>query len=443
VLDYKQRETDNLKAQMQVINSTQSRLKSHQLLMNNDQDQKAQSSEFAKSKATSNIDVLSEEVQQLQLDFQAKSSKLESLSDVYRAQQQVIALSHSVEDQLMRLIEEVICQTNRTYDNIASCSEKIYTYGNEIIVCGDLQALDLAGMEKLARSYFVEHRKQLDDLSLLIPHARVFLEEKRLQLKAWKKRRLDRICVRSGCHTPQKREQGCIPESPKILESFNTMKSILTTEFLSPQKSHVTDNTLTNAFYLKQVVFSLENQIDILLQDLKIANEALNEKDKMFADLEELLIFNESKKHLLEKENESKAKKIKSLQDRLKQEIYRKKTTENELAILRDGISNTNTAALRHTNASMCKVAASRILLNAIDGRANAAKAVAFRQWACQTCALRAVAKQGNAAALLARQLEETREKLIVLKRHLKKTRRGPREFSGLDSIVETSNETM
>ena len=70
------------------------------------------------------------------------------------------------------------------------------------------------------------------------------------------------------------------------------------------------------------------------------------------------------------------------------------------------------------------KRAAGRLLLHALEGRTNAAKAVAFRRWSCQTSAMRAIAKHGHTATALAQQLEETREKLLILKRHLKKARR-------------------
>ena len=82
--------------------------------------------------------------------------------------------------------------------------------------------------------------------------------------------------------------------------------------------------------------------------------------------------------------------------------------------------------------------AAAKLLLTTFERRETTKKAAAFRVWSCETSAAHAVSQQSIAAAALAEQLDATREKLVVLKRHMKKKGRNP---PSLGSISESEGE--
>jgi DNA repair exonuclease SbcCD ATPase subunit len=183
------------------------------------------------------------------------------------------------------------------------------------------------------------------------------------------------------------------------------------------------------------VIHSLESQIDGLLADLKSANDALKAKDQMFVDLERLVSHHESERDVLEKKLESMNKIFRDMEERLNRDSSWKEAAEKELASLREGLGLKETIHCSDEGRAAAKMAAGRLIVNCLESKSKLTKAGIFRQWACSTSALRAVAQQSYAAAALAQQLETTREKLVILKRHLKKSRGG--RDSGLARIVE------
>ena len=173
--------------------------------------------------------------------------------------------------------------------------------------------------------------------------------------------------------------------------------------------------------FFKQVIHTLERNIDVLLQDLQTANATIQGKDDRISELE---AFNAVRESAV---NNSKSGLL----------------SNNESDSYNEGSHSTQR---RNADFDGRKRAAGRLLLHALEGRTIAAKAVAFRRWSCQTSAMRAIAKHGHTATALAQQLEETREKLMILKRHLKKARRtgggGSISVGGtLDRIPEDENE--
>ena len=77
--------------------------------------------------------------------------------------------------------------------------------------------------------------------------------------------------------------------------------------------------------------------------------------------------------------------------------------------------------------------AAGRLIAKFVSDKAKNEKASAFRQWACKNSAAQATGQQEVIASELSQQLETTREKLGILKSHLKKGRKG----GNLNSIRE------
>ena len=189
---------------------------------------------------------------------------------------------------------------------------------------------------------------------------------------------------------------------------------------------------------LNKVIHSLEDQIDGLLVDLKSANDALQAKDHMFNDLEQLVAHHESERDILEKKLQSITSRCQEVEERLRNQASWKEAAEIELANLRDGLDMDN--RIVSASCKEDKQIAGRYIAKLAENHSTSVKAAAFRQWACQTSAIRAVAKQSHAAAALAAQLELTREKMVSLKRRMKKNRKG-RGNGGLDSIVEEEDK--
>jgi hypothetical protein len=82
------------------------------------------------------------------------------------------------------------------------------------------------------------------------------------------------------------------------------------------------------------------------------------------------------------------------------------------------------------TTPNRAKIAGARLLCNVLERRTRLEKAAAFRKWTCYAGAIKASTNQKDAAVALSHQLEITREKLTVLKTHMK---RGRRSHAGED----------
>jgi chromosome segregation ATPase len=421
-LDSKQMEVHHLKAKVQVFSATIARMKSDRILLQ----EAALQAEFKNAASHDK----SEEVSRLKSELHTKTSKLDSLSAVYRSQQQVLALSQSLEEQLSRFIEDIILQAGKVFSKISNRSLYLEKFGSRVTVKQDIKALDLAGLDRPTLT-ITELRSCLDDLSSIIPKALSDLSEKKEQLKSWKERRSLRS-PQPGT-PPTKSQVEAAP--PGIMGDFQQMKRVLNEEVFSPGKARRTDASKLDMEYFHKVIHSLESQIDGLLADLKSANDALKAKDQMFVDLERLVSHHESERDILEKKLESMNKIFHDMEDRLNQESSWKEAAEKELASLRDGLDLKDTIHCSDEGRAAAKMAAGRLIVNCLENKSKLNKAACFRQWACSTSALRAVAQQSYAAAALAQQLETTREKLVILKRHLKKSRGG--RDSGLARILE------
>jgi chromosome segregation ATPase len=417
-LDSKQMEVHHLKAKVQVASATIARMKSDRILLQ----EAALQAEFKNAASHDK----SEEVSRLKSELHTKTSKLESLSAVYRSQQQVLALSQSMEEQLSRFIEDIILQAGKVFSKISNRSHYLEKFGSRVTMKDDIKALDLAGLERPTLT-ITELRSCLDDLSSIIPKALSDLSEKKEQLKDWKARR-------SLPGTPPTKAQADAAP-PGIMGDFQQMKRVLNEEVFSPGKARRSDASKLDMEYFHKVIHSLESQIDGLLADLKSANDALKAKDQMFVDLERLVSHHESERDVLEKKLESMNKVFHDMEERLNRESSWKEAAEKELASLREGLEMKDTIPSSDEARAAAKMAAGRLIVNCLETKSKLTKAACFRQWACSTSALRAVSQQSYAAAALAQQLETTREKLVILKRHLKKSRGG--RDSGLARILE------
>jgi len=374
----------------------------------------------------------SEEISRLKSELHTNASRLDSLSDAYKSQQQALALSQTLEGQLLCFVDEIISKADIAFEKISSETLDLEKFGNRVVLCDDLNALDLAGVVR-PHLLIQELRSHLDDLSRIVPEALSDLEEKAAQLSEWKQQRKKRLP--SSVLTPDSKSSSS-PESPTVVDAFQKMKRLLNEEVLSPNKVRKTDAGRIDAEYLQKVIHSLESQIDGLLADLKSANDALKAKDQLFADLEQLVTHHEMERDDLEKKLESMNTLVREMEERLSREVVWKEAAEKELSKGRQGTNSSDGAPTIKEDQCLARKAAGRLIVNFLEGQVTTAKASVFREWACQTSALRAIAQQGQAATALTEQLETTREKLAILKRHLKKSTRRGRE-PALDSILE------
>jgi chromosome segregation ATPase len=403
-LDNKRMDVDHLKASLQVSTATVARLKATALLQESE-------SQTDKRRLVRNQALY--ELADLPLD-QASSSKLSSFTEGTETIQHVRRLYAIQEEAIMRFVDDFLTDSDRVFGTIAGQSEYLF---HRCDISDDLKALDLAGM--VSSSNFLESlRTYMYRLSAVIAS---YFESRRSRIQVWR-----------DCHSTQKGLILSILSSP---HESAVHRMDLSNDDLSPRiESHLADQPDMDFF--KSVIVSLEENIDALLIDLKAANEALQEKDFLLAKLESLVAFYESMDSKVAVEPSS-------LEQNSQSREHFNDPSEGSTKNSKSSERSDSFAASQRKDPNACKLVAGRLLLQALDGRAHAAKAIAFRQWACQTSAMSALAKHGSTAAALAQQLEETREKLVLLKRHLKKSRRSStREYStNLDRIEEHESE--
>lgn len=407
-------EAEHLKTKMQLLNATISRLKSDHLLLQ----EAALQAEFKVSSTESKDN----EILQLETELKAKTAKLESLSEVYHSQQQILGLSQSLEERLMRFMEDLVENVDGAFDRISSAANKRHDDSRKSRKLG-IRALDLSG---LADSTKASMQKEL---STVIAAVMDDLSDRRQQLQAWKQQRQPRVAV----HTPEAKSRKSLPDTPSIMDALYKIKKTLNEDVLSPVKQ---TNARLDADYFHKVIRSLEIQIDGLLVDLKSANDALLAKDRLFVDLEQLVVHHESERSMLEKRLEARTARVRDLEERVQREVAWKRAAEQELAQVRiaqvrEQQESERVAAPVNDKAS--RVAAGRLIAKFVENRATADKAHALYLWSRQASVAKAIEEQQLLAGELSQQLGTTKEKLGLLKRHLRRNRRR----SSLDSIEE------
>ena len=422
-LDSKQMEIDHLKAKVQVSSATATRLKANVLLQESNQQKENDSA----------VKNETEEIEKLKAELKERSLKLTAISELYKSQDEALSHFQTMKSQLVRFVEEIISEMDNVLGNIALRTESLYEHTEQYQIYDGLKALDLAGFDRVETNT-ESLRSTLDNLSVLIPRAATQLDERRAQLGAWKEQRSDHNYRTTT--TPSAKCLNVVPVTPEIHETLHRLRNFLKTDILSPIKIRTSHSDQLDVEFFKQVIYSLERNIEVLLLDLQTANTAIQEKDDRISELETFIALRESaveEAHLLSNNQAINNQRGISL---------------NNESDSRDERSHTSQQA--NSDFDGRKRAAGRLLLHALEGRTNAAKAVAFRRWSCQTSAMRAIAKHGHTATALAQQLEETREKLLILKRHLKKARRAGGgsntgsirgDVATLDRIPEDENE--
>ena len=412
LLEDKEREIERLQANVQVLNATITRMKSDNATLQDCARQRDNS--WAES-----YDPRDDEIARLQNKLQSQEAKLTSITDVYKSQQQVLCLSQSLEGQLVRFVEDVLHNVGDSIFDIAS--DLVEIQDNRTGLLGeDGKASELDEHSLNTLKSFLE--KVLDT----IPQTKSMLEEKHEQLDAWKRRRTLRLAPDTYQQTPDAKPR-TNPESPRVIQALETMKKALNDEILTPYKNQRRRPQTLDADYLQRVVLALESQIDSLLSDLQSANEALRAKDQLFSDLEQLVAHHEG-------ERDSLARKLERARTALQQAETKIKKLEESVAALADKDRK------NENGNSRCKKVAVHLLAGMIKHRDNQLRDSVFQQWSNSENSSRSVTQQDVWA--LSQELATMREKFLILKKHLKKTRRGRGQLQpGLDRILEEKNE--
>jgi chromosome segregation ATPase len=313
-VEAKRLENDRLRANVKLLDATVSRVNSDLLLYK----EAALQAEFRLAQSSG----ANEDKSRLEAELVRKTSKLEHLSEVFRSQQKVLSLSQNLEEQLITFIEGVIQQVDEAFDITSSTTPGVDAVSTQLERKLDLRGLDLAGLE---RSTAELSRSRLS-LWHLVQNVLMALEDKRRQLCDWKKQRSQRIL--SIMTTPESKARSSIPETPVVMETLHNVKRVLN-EHLSPLKENTVGRL--DVEYFQKVIHSLEHHIDILLDDLQSARDALSTKQQLFVDLEQVASHHEWEKSRLEKQLQKQKAEVHQLQDTLQHQSALTSKAEQEL----------------------------------------------------------------------------------------------------------------
>jgi chromosome segregation ATPase len=309
----KRMETDRLKANEKLLNATVSRLNADLMLYK----EAALQAEFRLARTNANDG----EVGRLKDEIRRKTTKLENLSEVFHSQQQVLSLSQNLEEQLISFIEDVIRQVDEAFDWAPTSKSRGDAVWMRVEGRMELRCLDLAGLEKVCKPSSASRNA----LWHVIQDVLGKLESKRRQLFDWKQQRSQRVL--SVMKTPDgKCRDSSIPDTPTVTETLNNVKRVLS-EHLSPLKQKAVSRL--DVEYFQKVIHALEHQIDILLEDLQSAKDALATKQQLFVDLEQIASHQEWEKSRLERHLKQREAEIDELQ---RQVAMNRASAEHELA---------------------------------------------------------------------------------------------------------------
>jgi chromosome segregation ATPase len=425
-LESERMQTHHLKAKVQLVTANLARMKSDNLLHHE----------------TDSVALYeNQRVEALRSDIEAKTRKLESLSELYRSQKELLHEAQKTEDKLLRFVEEAVYEWDNVAEIFSSSVERLGLLSEHVDLKESLLALNFSGLEQKQQASD-QLTTGLESLHSIIPRMMNDLGERRAQIQAWKQQRMNRF--RAQISTPPPKSKA-VPTTPSIMEALEKIKCALHESVLSPHKSRHSSGNQVDADYFHQVIQSLEIQIDGFLEDLKSANDALQAKDLLFDDLEQLVSHHQSERDTLEKKLNARAHTIRDLEKRLQREMAWKRETESELSRVRAELTSAMKQPQPYSpiervdrdTTSADVVAAGALLSKFASGREIQIKARAFYHWNCHTAAVRATEQQGELAVELAAELTSTREKLSVLKRHFQKKYQSPSKAPGLDRIAE------
>ncbi len=399
-LENKQMELDQFRTQVKLLTATISRMKADYAMLQ-------ESAVQNELKAAASVQAQAE-INKLKAELRKTKAKLDSVA-AYQTNE--TASSPDIfEEQLLQFIEDVIQEADSVFQDILRHSNIVCDLS--LTKSNDFTALDLA-TSSTRQTKLENVRESMDSLSLIIPKAISYLNEKLELVQEWKKHRQSH----TEAKTPRRKNKTSKEASSPILETLEKMKAVITEDLMSPIRESSPHISRPDPEILQKVIISLEDQIDSLLSDLKAANDALRAKEQLFADLENLVHHHETERDILER-------KLESMSARLQE--------EEGLDIASVGEMSVGATSSRDSSAQKLAI---QLASKVMNGDRQMRLALAFQHWSTFTATSRDVSMHSQAASALVQELETTREKLAILKKHLKKSRRG-REPT-LDRIIE------
>jgi uncharacterized coiled-coil protein SlyX len=300
------------------------------------------------------------------------------------ARSRLIAHSKMFEQSLFGFIEKLVDRTESLLVGVSGHALKLKMMaGNEIDK--SMEALDLA----CGHQSSVVSSLSCNELFHIVSNARRDFDEYKQELQHLKRG------VDAGASTH--------PSTPPPTPKYTALSSNL-----SKMKKILDERDDCRSFLMRDMIDYVELQVDSLISDLFAARLALESKNEAFAELERLVANKESEKESLNKN-------LKSLQIYIKQ-------MEGQLD--KDKSMNAANHLLDERNKEEMKKAAVRIICNTLQRRDTASVGRAFRKWSGNTNSIAAVDQHRSVAEALAKQLDITREKLAILKSHLKRSSR-------------------
>ncbi len=363
-------EIDRLKAQVQILESTITRMKSERLLQEEATQQlKGELARAAQVK-------VERAVSSMKNESDSKARNLVELAAKVTSRSRLIAQSKLFERTLMSFIEKLMERIEILLDTVSTHSLMLKSAEEEKL--GTMtNALDLA-IQQGQRSSSMS----CDALLQVVTKAKRDFEEFKQEMQVLRKGAESEECSTGFLMPPP------TPKHTALSSNLAKMKAMLRGDESS----------------LRELADYMELQIDGLIADLFAARRALESKEEALAELEDLVSMQQSEKESLDKN-------LKSMQVYIKE--MERRVTEAESSMKNEGpIDSTKKAAM--------KTVAARALGNILLRDTNASAGQALRKWSNHACATKSMDQQKFVAEALAKQLEITREKVAILKSHLK-----------------------
>ena len=171
------------------------------------------------------------------------------------------------------------------------------------------------------------------------------------------------------------------------------------------------------------------------MKDLKGAKIALQSKSQLISELERIIRQRETECKTMDDRLQTYSEQMSEMSDRLKTEADLRLESERQALELREALGAHPVGPTARKIHQQEKAA--QLIRNLAEKRSRQATANAFRHWACAASAMKAVSHQIHVAHALSHQLETTREKLVILKSHLKQQKN--RRLGGVHASRSTS----
>ena len=384
-VDASQTDINRFKTQVQVLESTITRMRSGRLLQ--EETTKKLQGELARA-AEVKID---RAVSSLKEDSDSKARGLIELAAKLTARSKLIAQSKLYEQTLISFIEKLMERIESLLDTVSSQSLILKTIARGRGKMGiSMESLDLA-LPRTPR----HANSSCDGLLLIVSSAKKDFEGFKQELQLLKRGAV------SEDSNPRLLTPPSSPKYTTLSSNLSKIKTMLPADERDDRSSSPREKSL------RELVDYMELQIDGLIADLFASRRALESKEEALSELEDLLSLRESEKETTAKNLKSMQVYIKEMEGKLAEESFRETADESQ-------------RSLDLTKKAAMKTAAARAICNMLQRGSNASAGQALRKWSNNACAMKAVDQQRFVAEALARQLEITREKVAILKSHVK-----------------------